>query len=276
MSNQHEYWNGKPGEIWAQNADALDRMLRPFSDIILQQACLEPAQKVLDIGCGAGTLAFAAEDQVGPAGAVTGLDISTPILSVARQRCKAQNRQIEFVLGDAAEYHPAGPVDAVLSRFGVMFFEDPAAGFYHIRTFLKEEGRLSFICWQEAEKNPWATGPVMAIREMLADPPPSPPPHAPGPFALGDRDRLEAILTGAGWKDIQITPWTDKITIPADGILEALQFTTESGPLSRLLTPEDLEREDIRDTLKEYLSRHMDETGRVQMDGAAWCVTALA
>src|SRR5262249_51171730 len=135
-------------------------------------------------GCGATTLALARH--VGPGGRVLGVDISAVMLERARERARAANlAQVEFANADAQTHAFAKEAwDCVYSRFGVMFFADPARAFANLRSALRRGGRVSFACWRAMPENPWVMVPIAALTTFLTPPPP-PPPGAPGPFAFG-------------------------------------------------------------------------------------------
>src|SRR5262249_50822578 len=134
---------------------------------------------------------------VAPSGHVTGVDISAPMLAVARSR-KIANA--DFVQADAATRLFRPEYDLVVSRFGVMFFDDPTAAFTNIRKALKPGGRLAFVCWRTPQENEGVTAVARAAQPLL--PPTQPPadPFAPGPFAFADLARVEGILLKAGFK----------------------------------------------------------------------------
>src|SRR6185295_11603232 len=192
---------------------------------------VKPGERVLDIGCGCGTTTLAFAQAVGNGGRVTGLDISAPMLGVARARAKAAGAAIEYIEADASEHDFKPEFDAVASRFGVMFFADPQKAFTNIRKALKPGGRLAFVCWRPMPDNAWALVPLAAARDLLpAQPPPDP--NAPGPFAFADPVRLKAILEGAGFKNVK-TEKLDTIMHLAATARDAAQFTLGIGPLAR-------------------------------------------
>ena len=150
MSNanaqQREYWNGPAGERWAKAQDQIDRHLGSITEMLMAFAAPKTGERVLDIGCGGGTTALLIRERVGPEGGVTGVDISAPNLAVARARCHAGMADVTFVEADAATYDFQPVFDLAFSRFGVMFFDNPAQAFANIRKALVTEGRLAFVC----------------------------------------------------------------------------------------------------------------------------------
>ena len=165
-------------------------------DLIVREVDLQPGEHVLDVGCGAGALSLAAADLVGDAGSVTGVDMSAPLLTVARQRPGAG---VVALLQADAQTHDFGDsrVDAIVSRFGVMFFDDPAAAFLNLAGALRPGGRIVFACWRDLIENEWIMVPAVAALEHV------PMPElgeegGPGTYSLADPDRVRAVLVGAG------------------------------------------------------------------------------
>ena len=204
-AEQRSYWDGDAGRHWVAEAERYDRLNRRFAERIMETLSPQRGEKVLDVGCGNGALSVEAARRVGRAGGVTGLDLSGPMLAVARERAESQGLvNLQFVQGDAqVQSLPDDTFDAVTSRFGVMFFDDPGAAFANLARMTREGGRLVFACWQEVLLNEWLMVPAVAALEHV------PLPDfgragAPGPFALADPARVRAVLTGAGWADVEL------------------------------------------------------------------------
>ncbi|MEQ6248006.1 class I SAM-dependent methyltransferase [Sulfitobacter sp. HNIBRBA3233] len=193
-AEQRKFWSEDVGDVWARQAQAMDATLAGVLDGLLARARLSTGARVYDIGCGAGASTRAIAAAVGETGHVTGLDISEPLLAQAR----AQNGGAEYLIADAQSYaFDAQSADAVLSRFGVMFFSDTAAAFANMARALRPAGRMVFATWGAIPENPFFTLPARVAREVLG-PVPKSDPDAPGPFALRDADAVCAMLRGAG------------------------------------------------------------------------------
>ncbi len=268
-AEQIEFWNGRAAAGWVDNQDQMDALLEPLSRAALDRAVVKAGDRVLDVGCGCGGTSLA----MARAGAqVTGVDISAPMLAAARQRAAAEGLGVDFVLADASTQHFAGDRDVLFSRFGVMFFADPAGAFANLRTALVRGGRMAFVCWQAASANAWMAVPATAIASLL---PPTPPadPRAPGPFAFADRAYLVGILGQAGFAEVQVAP------IEADLLMgrtvdEAMLFTQKVGPLSRPLAMlEGDARTQALDAVRVIMQAN-ERNGEVRLGARCWVVTA--
>lgn len=270
-------WNGDSGDRWAANLVRLDLMLEDFGNAAIRAADAQPGEQILDIGCGSGTSTFILTEQAGAAGFVLGVDISEQLVAVASATAPDAS-PVEFRCADAATAPlPAQEFDLLFSRFGVMFFDDPVAAFTHMRGALKPGGRLAFVCWRGAQENDWVRLPMAAIRDIVQPAPADP--NAPGPFAFGDRQRLADILAAAGFTAIDIVPFDTRISYGRGdtrdaAIDDALDMAFQVGPLSRALVdqPDDI-RERAAVAVRAAFAKQPGETS-VQIDGAAWIVTA--
>lgn len=271
-TQQIEFWNGPAGERWARLQERMDLNMNAITDAVIPFANAEPGERVLDIGCGCGTTTLLLAYAVAPEGTATGIDISAPMLAVARARAAAQNANVEFLEADASAYEFQAVFDLVFSRFGVMFFADPASAFANIRSALAPGGRIAFVCWREPKANLWASVPMMAAKDLL---PPQEPvdPLAPGPFAFADRDRLATILRAADFRDVHIEPFDCRMNIGASRD-EAAALMLEIGPLSRAARELDEDtRARIRDAVGNALAPFQSGIG-IAPPAACWFVGA--
>ena len=273
-SAQVEYWNSSAGQRWTEHQEHQDQVLGPVSDRLIAVAAPRPGDRVIDVGCGCGatTIDFAA--RVGPSGEVLGLDISEPMLARARERA-AQNLVVRFERADATVYdfEPNGG-DLAASRFGVMFFADPAKSFANLRKGLKPGGRLVFACWREPKQNPWL---ILPLREAAKHAPPLPEtnPEDPGPFAFANEARVRRILSDAGFADIILEPHDLELDIAVGrGLDTAVRAAMTIGPTSRML---DGQSEAVRAAATADIRKALAAQARgdsVPLGAAIWMVTA--
>jgi len=268
----YEYWNGVQAEAWVRSHANYESMLEPMIDPILSAARLQEGEAVLDIGCGSGALARAAAERVGTAGSVTGLDISEGMVELARRlspseltftACDVQTADLSEVSADVA-----------VSRFGVMFFDDPVAAFRNIGAAVRPGGRIAFACWQSPMDNPWVSVPMSAIVPILGVPD-LPQPGAPGPFQMADTAFVRTTLAAAGWRDIAVAPHELDICIgAARDVDEAVVFLINDGVARRLFEGRSDEiRAEAEDALRKALEPHVTPDG-VMLRAAPWIVTA--
>ncbi len=283
MSNQEQidYWNGDAGARWARNDAIMERLLRPVTEALLDHAGIDASvASALDVGCGGGSQSLLLAQRLGPNGRVVGVDISAPMLAVAegkRESAGAQSARLSFLQADASR-HPFEPAsfDLLFSRFGVMFFDDPAAAFSHLRPALRDGGRFAFCCWQSLKENPWAFIPFQAALRHVP-PPEKPDPHAPGPFAFADPERVAGLLSTAGFADVRLESFNAEQRFgEADTLGESVRGLAELGPISRLLADQpDAVRERVFTSMEEALEPYYRD-GALVMPTAIWFVTARA
>jgi ubiquinone/menaquinone biosynthesis C-methylase UbiE len=277
MSNaeQIEYWNGKVGETWVLMQERMDAALTPVTSALLAAANPQAGEFVLDIGCGAGETTLAVDLAVGETGHAIGLDISEPLLARARLRGEALLSEAEFIAADASTWAEEQGFDLIMSRFGVMFFADPAAAFAHLHGLAAPGGRLVFACWQPAARNLWATLPLTTLADLLPAQPAADP-HAPGPFAFADAARLATILESAGWHDVAChsLPFAMLIGDGDDPIASAVQFNLRIGPAAKAVREAGI-GDVAKSLLAAALADHLVD-GVVSLPGAVWLVTARA
>ncbi len=269
---QIEYWNGQVGDRWATFQARLDASMVDIAAAAYAFAAAKPGERVLDVGCGCGTTTLEHAKAVGPSGAVTGVDISHPMLEVARRRAAEAGAPIDFREADASEAAFTPDFDLLFSRFGVMFFADPVAAFANLRKALKSGGRLRFVCWRAAAENLWATAPFAAAMDLL---PPQEPgdPHAPGPFAFADGERLKKILTQAGFSDPRLEKLETHMHMGAD-VDEAVDQAFKIGPLARALAQaDDAVKDQVRARIRDALAKFQTARG-VAAPAACWLVAA--
>jgi SAM-dependent methyltransferase len=255
MSNDKQiaYWNEVAGPKWVGLDEAMDAKFLKINELLLSHAAARPGESVLDIGCGTGTTALHFAAAVAPGGHVTGIDVSTPMLEVARRR-SAECANVTYLLADA-QTHNFGEkkFNLLASRFGVMFFTDPVAAFTNLRRALAENGRLCFICWAPLRDNPHWQIPFDIVVAKLGLPQ-TKHPHAPGPLAFSDTAYLGTILQESGFSDIRILPTS--VPIIGESLQEEARIACVLGPAAALLDEKKADaatRAEVRDEFAEAL-----------------------
>ncbi|MBX7496428.1 class I SAM-dependent methyltransferase [Qipengyuania sp. 6B39] len=274
MTDRSE-WTGRVGESWAREWQRTDRSFGPVTDVLLAQAEARDFASAVDIGCGAGEMTLRLGEKH-PYARVLGLDVSEDLVEQARGRT-AGLPNVRIELGDAAGWQAreGERPDLLVSRHGVMFFDDPVGAFASLARTAQTDARLVFSCFREPRENGW----VRALRSALPrqDGPPADP-DAPGPFAFGRSERIRQILSDAGWRDIAIEPLDYPMLVGegGDAIEDALSYFLRIGPAARTVAMlEGPEREVTLARLRGVVEDH-DEAGRVALPAAAWIVTARA
>jgi SAM-dependent methyltransferase len=250
--------------------DFYDTELRAHHEHLRVAYGIRPGDEVLDVGCGTGLTTREAARAAAP-GRVVGVDVSERMLERARRVTAAERLDtIRYELGDAQvhRFDPAG-FDVVISRFGTMFFSDPAAAFANIAAALRPEGRLVLLVWQRYERNEWAR----TIDAALGDAAQSPQPGA-DPFSLGDAETTRGILGGAGFDGIRFQDVHEPVLYGHD-LDAALAFVRGfQNTSAALATLNDREAARTVERLRETLAAHYSEERGVALDSRSWLITA--
>ena len=269
---QIEYWNGRVGQRWAAQQERIDWNLAEVTEAVIPFARAKPGEHILDIGCGCGTATLMLARAVRPNGSVAGVDISAPMLAVARARAHSGQADIPFIEADASAYDFQPTFDLVFSRFGVMFFADPFAAFANIHKAVAPKGRLAFVCWRSMPDNMWAAAPFAAAKHLLP-PQEAPDPYAPGPFAFADGARLTDILSRAGFHDVALTKFDGAMNM-GDTAAEAANEALNIGPLARAAAElDDAARAKILDVVATAMQKFAGPRG-IAPAAACWLVSA--
>jgi len=269
---QIEYWNGRAGRRWAAQQERIDWNLAEITEAVIPFARAKPGEHILDIGCGCGTATLMLARAVRPNGSVAGVDISAPMLAVARARAHSGQADIPFIEADASAYDFQPTFDLVFSRFGVMFFADPFAAFANIHKAVAPKGRLAFVCWRSMPDNMWAAAPFAAAKHLLP-PQEAPDPYAPSPFAFADGARLTDILSRAGFHDVALTKFDGAMNM-GDTAAEAANEALNIGPLARAAAElDDAARAKILDVVATAMQKFATPRG-IAPAAACWLVSA--
>jgi SAM-dependent methyltransferase len=272
---QIERWDGPTGQHWVAEAARYDRMNRAFAAKIVDEAAPQAGVRVLDVGCGNGALALAISPLVLPGGTVMGLDISGPMLEEADRRARAAGiSNVSLQKGDCQVYPLASAAyDVVVSRFGVMFFDDPRAAFANLAQALRPGGRLVFACWREVLENEWLMVPVGAALAHVPMPDLGEP-GGPGPFSLADPERVRELLADAGLRNVRLQEMRCPMQVghSVDDAVAFMQGTEMADMLMKDVDPEIQRR--AWESVTEALAARSRADGSVELTGSAWLVTA--
>lgn len=264
---------------WVANQALFDAVYAPVTAAILAEAAPAAGRRVLDVGCGTGTLL---EQSIAAGAEAVGVDIAEKMAAAARRRVpEATVLVADAQTADLLAEAPGAPFDRIVSRFGVMFFEDPVAAFANLRRAAAPGARLVFACWRSEAENPVFSMGTSVLADRL-DPKPEPDdPDAPGPTAFADPERPAAVLAAAGWDAVAVDAFDftcDYGIGGSDGVEERLTMILDgrTGRLAReqlvqRLGPEGWESA-VDDVRAELIRRLVD--GAVRFPVALWLVTA--
>jgi ubiquinone/menaquinone biosynthesis C-methylase UbiE len=268
---QTALWNGVVATAWIEVQPLLDTVLQPFEDLLVQAVAAKSAYSVLDVGCGTGATSLAVARMLGGNGRCSGVDISEPMIAVARARAARDGSEATFICADAQTCpFESASFNMIISRFGVMFFADPVSAFANLRRAATDNAELCFLAWRTPGENPFMTTAERAAAPLLPKIPPREP-DAPGQFAFADSGRVARILEEAGWAEVDIQPVDGPCAFPEK---ELVRYFTQLGPLGRVLHEADEQTRiriiaTVRAAFDPYV--HADE---VRFNVACWRVTA--
>ncbi|GAB3973013.1 class I SAM-dependent methyltransferase [Plantactinospora veratri] len=267
---QSEAWNGHEGRHWAEQAERYDTMAEGINAPLLAAAGIGDRDRVLDVGCGTGQLTRQAARQA-TSGTVLGVDISVPMLARARAAAAEEGLgNVTFTQGDAQVYpFPTSGYDVVISRGGVMFFDDHVAAFANLGRALRAGGRLVFAGPQPAGSTGDHARAFAALGPLMREPSPA----ARGMGSLTDPDRIREVLGAAGFVDVSVAPVPVPVVWGRDAS-DAVEFYFSTGPVRHNLAgvaPATVERvrDEVRSALREY-----ETPAGVRLRGGIWLVTA--
>lgn len=202
-------WSGARGEKWRMNINGMEAMLEAVDDPLIRALRLDAPCRVVDIGCGGGGTSLKIHRRAPPGSTVHGVDVSPALIEWARHQ--GRSSALTFEVADAATAVPEAPFDRLVSRFGVMFFEDPSSAFRNLRTYLKANGRFALAVWGPPDDNPWMTT-VRDVVDGFVDLPP-PTPGGPGPFRYAGGGELRLLLDRAGFEEVEVHDWIGDLPI---------------------------------------------------------------
>jgi SAM-dependent methyltransferase len=276
-AEQAEFWS-QLAPMWLELEDQLEEVSGIPGRLAMDRLDLRPGQRVADLGCGLGRTTLELASRAGPGGQAVGVDLAAEMLARGRDRAAGLGvENVKFVHADV-QVHDLGEArfDAAYSRFGLMFFTDPAAAFANIRRALRPAGVLSFACWQSVFDNEWVLVPGAAIATVTGSLPPQPEPGKPGPFSLADPDRVRALLDTAGFGSIEVTPHADHLVLSEHRIPEVAGVSMRVGPAREALRDADEQTSArVRTAIEEALRARL-EGGDVRLSRGVLLVRGRA
>jgi ubiquinone/menaquinone biosynthesis C-methylase UbiE len=256
------------GQVSRSAAEVYEEFFVPalfeeWTDRVAEAARVGPGARVLDVACGTGVLARKVAGRVGSTGSVVGLDVNDGMLAVARRAAPGiewrQGRAEALPFGDAS-------FDAVVSQFGLMFFEDRGAALREMMRVLRPGGRLAIAVWDAVERSPGYAAMIELLQRLCG---PRVADALRAPFVLGDPGIVRALFAEAGLPDarLQTLPGTARFpSIPAWVHTDVRGWTfgdmIDDAQFSRLLA--EAER---------VLGRFVAADGTVAFDAPAHVVT---
>ena len=273
QDERSELWNGAAGHAWVEAQALLDRMFQPFEELLIEAALAAPGRRVLDVGCGTGRTTLAVARRLGPGGRYVGVDVSEPMVAAARARADAEGSPARFVRADAQRHaFEAGSFDAIISRFGVMFFDDPVQAFTNLRRAAADDATLRALAWRSATDNPFMTTAERAAAPLLP-PLPARQPDEPGQFAFADRHRVRHILEASGWAEVDVRPVDVRCAFPE---ADLVPYLSRLGPVGRALDEVDARtRVRVVETVRAAFEPFVDGA-EVRFTAACWMIDARA
>jgi SAM-dependent methyltransferase len=272
-TGQARLWNGAAGRAWAESQELLDEMFRPFEEMLVRAVRGGRGDRVLDVGCGAGSTTLAAARALGGRARCMGIDISEPLIAAARARAEREGSTSRFVRADAQNFaFERGGFDQIISRFGVMFFDQPTAAFVNLRRAAADGGALKFIAWRSAAENPFMTAAERAAARVLPEFP-ARSVDGPGQFAFSDPRRVHGLLDESGWGEIAIDPLDVVCTLREKDLMA---YATRLGPVGLMLQDaDDRTRMKLVEAIRAAFEPFVGG-GEVRYFTACWMVSAVA
>jgi SAM-dependent methyltransferase len=228
---------------------------------------------VLDVGCGTGAIPLAVARRLNGAGRSAGIDISQPMIALARERAVQAGLDVDFIVADAQSHEFAGPpFDMIISRFGVMFFADPVRAFNNLRAAASPGAALRCVVFRSPAENPFMTAAERAAAPLLPALP-ARNPDAPGQFAFADARKARDILASSGWSGIEVLPLDLSCRFPAAALD---QYLMRLGPVGLALREADeITRARVIDAVRRAFAPYV-QADEVRFNAACWEIAARA
>ncbi len=271
--DQAALWNGPSGNAWIDAQETLDQMFRSIEDLLVDRVARGAKARVLNVGCGTGGTTIAIARRLGAGSHCVGVDISEPMIEAARGRAERQHSPARFICANVQRHaFEAASVDAIVSRFGVMFFDAPVEAFRNLLRAATHDADMWLVVWRGPAENPFMTTAERAAAPLLPALPPRRP-DAPGQFALADRQRTARILEESGWASIDIQPIDVACTFPE---AELNRYLTRLGPVGRVMQDlDDRTRTQVAALVRTAFGPFV-HGAEVRFTAACWMISARA
>ena len=272
---QGQYWNEQPGQSWVIHDAAMNERLQIISDILFEDLAVLECKNGLDIGCGAGSTTRRLYETLGKEGHVTGLDISGKLLGVARSH--PESNGLHFLQADAQSYSFNSEVfDVAISRFGVMFFENPVKAFQNIKSAIQPRREMRFVCWASLTANDFFISPLKTVVDITGVSFAGPG-REPGPLAFSDRGYLFSILKEAGFSSVNIDVVETSIST-RDSVVQNAALLMEIGMGFRAIKEADPSDEILSEIRQAFIDDGNKRlvNGKISYGATIYRVSALA
>jgi SAM-dependent methyltransferase len=280
-----EAWNTIRFDKWLRFRHITTEGLAGHGEVAIERAAPPAGARVVDLGCGFGDTALALARRVGASGEVVGIDASTRFIELATNEARAGGvENARFAVKDVQCDDLGGPYDLAFSRFGMMFFADPAQALQNVRSSLRAGGKLCIVVWRRLEDNDWLQVPARVVRAFLPDKEekPAAPPGGPGPFSMASADVTSAELRRAGFDRVTFERHDEPILIGRD-LDDATDCALTLGPageIVRLAGEEGVRRRPeiaraLRAELTRFVSDDPSTAGSVRAPSSTWIVSAV-
>jgi ubiquinone/menaquinone biosynthesis C-methylase UbiE len=273
-TQQRQMWDNVAAG-WQAWWETIERGAQKVSDKIVQLAEIKSGDRVLDIATGIGEPAVTAARKVIPNGKVVAIDISPQMLAIARTRAilLGLDSIMEFRESDGEKLDlpdQTSKFDAILSRWGLMFFPNLPAALVRIRQMLITNGRLSAAVWSTPSKVPLIDLAFASVRKQINAT--APPPGTPGPFALADIETLKQLFSQAGFKDIKVE--TFQITFEFESPESYTKYIQQTATrIHEMLANQTAEvKKHVWNSIIEAVWQCADSHGRVNLDNEVICI----
>lgn len=274
-----QFWNEVLAPKFIRFKHILVGGLSKHSEAIFPTLPVHQGDRVLDVGCGFGDTAIRLAALVGPDGSVTGIDCCDAFLDDARREVAARGlTNVSFVRGDAEIALPINQFDFVFSRFGTMFFANPVAGLRNMRKALRPGGRMVHIVWRTRADNPWLSMAKDVVLRFLPPPGEDAQTCGPGPFSMSGEDTVRAMMTAAGYGEIEFRRVDAPVLIGKD-VSDAIAFQLAIGPAGEVFREAgalaEEKRPEIETALAEAISRQTLSDEGIVMESSSWVISAI-